>query len=89
MAWIKVDTETLLSYHTHVVGDTHRLKVTNSNNDRTWSLHIKSVEVQDRGFYMCQINTEPMISQEGYLDVTGLLQCFYEVLLKFYCINTC
>lgn len=70
VAWIKVDTETLLSYHTHVVGDTHRLKVTNSNNDRQWSLHIKSVEVSDRGFYMCQINTEPMISQEGYLDVT-------------------
>ncbi|GFU08374.1 hemicentin-1 [Nephila pilipes] len=70
VAWIKVDTETLLSYHTHVVPRDNRLKVTNSNSDRQWFLHIKNLDVSDRGFYMCQINTEPMISERGYLDVT-------------------
>ncbi|GIX98465.1 lachesin [Caerostris extrusa] len=71
VAWIKVDTETLLSYHTHVIPRDNRLKVTNSNSDRQWFLHIKNLDVSDRGFYMCQINTEPMISEKGYLDVTG------------------
>ncbi|XP_071034584.1 lachesin [Parasteatoda tepidariorum] len=70
VAWVKVDTETLLSFHTHVVPRDSRLKVTNSNSDRQWFLHIKNLNVSDRGIYMCQINTEPMISQEGYLDVT-------------------
>ncbi|XP_055940328.1 lachesin-like isoform X2 [Argiope bruennichi] len=70
VAWIKVDTETLLSYHTHVIPRDNRLKVTNSNSDRQWFLHIKNLDVSDRGFYMCQINTEPMISEKGYLDVT-------------------
>ncbi|KAG8192552.1 hypothetical protein JTE90_015187 [Oedothorax gibbosus] len=68
VAWIKLDTQTLLSYHTHVVSRDKRLKITNSNK-RQWYLHIKDVNVQDRGYYMCQINTEPMISQQGFLDV--------------------
>ncbi|XP_054706544.1 lachesin-like [Uloborus diversus] len=70
VAWIKVDTETLLSYHTYVIPRDSRLKVSNSNSDRQWDLHIRNVDVSDRGFYMCQINTEPMINQEGFLDVT-------------------
>ncbi|KAG8192551.1 hypothetical protein JTE90_015186 [Oedothorax gibbosus] len=70
VAWIKMDTETLLSYHVHVIPRDNRLRVTNSNSDRQWFLHIKNLDVSDRGFYMCQINTEPMISEMGYLDVT-------------------
>ncbi|XP_015924453.2 lachesin [Parasteatoda tepidariorum] len=68
VAWIKLDTQTLLSYHIHVISRDKRLKITNSNQ-RQWFLHIKDVNVSDRGYYMCQINTEPMISQAGYLDV--------------------
>ncbi|XP_054706546.1 hemicentin-1-like [Uloborus diversus] len=68
VAWIKLDTQTLLSYQTHVISRDRRLKITNSNK-RQWFLHIKDVNVLDRGYYMCQINTEPMISQAGYLDV--------------------
>lgn len=36
-----------------------------------WYLHIREVQEADRGFYMCQINTDPMKSQVGYLDVVG------------------
>ncbi|GFU39784.1 hypothetical protein NPIL_401 [Nephila pilipes] len=68
VAWIKVDTQTLLTLDTHVISRDRRLKITNSNK-RQWYLHIKDVSVLDRGYYMCQINTEPMISQEGFLDV--------------------
>ncbi|XP_055940397.1 lachesin-like [Argiope bruennichi] len=68
VAWIKVDTQTLLTLDTHVISRDRRLKITNSNK-RQWFLNIKDVSVLDRGYYMCQINTEPMISQEGFLDV--------------------
>ncbi|GFV89883.1 putative lachesin [Trichonephila clavipes] len=70
VAWIKVDTQTLLTLDTHVISRDRRLKITNSNK-RQWYLHIKDVSVLDRGYYMCQINTEPMISQDGFLDVMG------------------
>jgi hypothetical protein len=29
------------------------------------------VKETDRGWYMCQINTDPMKSQIGYLEVVG------------------
>ncbi|KAL1420863.1 hypothetical protein MTO96_004242 [Rhipicephalus appendiculatus] len=35
----------------------------------TGKLHIRNVQPSDKGFYMCQINTEPMITEVGFLDV--------------------
>ena len=26
---------------------------------------------EDKGFYMCQVNTDPMVSTVGHLDVVG------------------
>lgn len=40
----------------------------------TWSLHIRQLKESDRDCYMCQINTSPMISQLGCLDIQG--QCY-------------
>jgi len=37
----------------------------------TWSLHIRQLKETDRDCYMCQINTSPMISQLGCLDIQG------------------
>ncbi|KAL2734020.1 limbic system-associated membrane protein-like isoform X1 [Vespula squamosa] len=34
-----------------------------------WYLHIRDVNPSDQGYYMCQINTEPMKSQTGFLEV--------------------
>ncbi|XP_054714188.1 lachesin-like [Uloborus diversus] len=67
VAWIKMDTQTLLSIHKNVITRDQRIRVT--HNNLHWNLHIKEVEEKDRGYYMCQINTEPMVSQLGYLDV--------------------
>ncbi|KAI8420903.1 hypothetical protein MSG28_008078 [Choristoneura fumiferana] len=39
------------------------------NDHRSWYLHIKSVQEVDRGWYMCQVNTDPMRSRKGYLQV--------------------
>lgn len=41
------------------------------DNANTWTLHVTQVQQEDRGFYMCQINSNPMISQVGYLQVVG------------------
>lgn len=38
---------------------------------RAWILRIRDVKETDKGWYMCQINTDPMKSQVGYLDVVG------------------
>ncbi|XP_077512341.1 neurotrimin-like [Amblyomma americanum] len=68
VAWIKMDTETLLTYHRHIIVGEPRLRVSD-NNERHWQLHIRNAQPSDKGFYMCQINTEPMITEVGFLDV--------------------
>ncbi|XP_068909845.1 neurotrimin-like isoform X2 [Tenebrio molitor] len=68
VAWLRVDTQTILTIHSHVITKNHRIAVTHSEH-RTWYLHIRDVRESDRGWYMCQINTDPMKSQIGYLDV--------------------
>ena len=35
----------------------------------TFNLRIANVQQEDRGVYMCQINTDPMISLKAQLDV--------------------
>ncbi|XP_054714660.1 lachesin-like [Uloborus diversus] len=67
VAWIKMDTQTLLSIHKNVITRDQRIRVT--HNNMQWNLHIKEVDKKDRGYYMCQINTQPMVSERGYLDV--------------------
>ncbi|XP_058810812.1 neurotrimin-like [Phymastichus coffea] len=68
VAWLRVDTQTILTIASHVITKNHRIGVSHSEH-RTWFLHIKEVKETDRGWYMCQINTDPMKSQIGYLDV--------------------
>lgn len=68
VAWLRVDTQTILTIHTHVISRSRRVGVTHSDQ-RTWFLHIRELRETDRGWYMCQINTDPMKSQLGYLDV--------------------
>ncbi|BES91644.1 Immunoglobulin domain [Nesidiocoris tenuis] len=68
VAWLRVDTQTILTIHGHVITKNHRIGVTHSDR-RSWCLHIKEIRESDRGWYMCQINTDPMKSQVGFLDV--------------------
>ncbi|XP_045468329.1 lachesin-like isoform X2 [Harmonia axyridis] len=68
VAWLRVDTQTILTIQGHVITKNHRIGVTHSEQ-KTWYLHIKEVKESDKGWYMCQINTDPMKSQVGYLDV--------------------
>lgn len=76
VAWVRVDTQTILSIHHNVI--TQNPRVTLSYNDhRSWYLHIRDVHEEDRGWYMCQVNTDPMRSRQGYLQVVGEYACIY------------
>ncbi|KMQ95686.1 polycomb protein sfmbt [Lasius niger] len=39
------------------------------DEEATWQLHIRALKEADRGCYMCQLNTKPMLSQLGCVDV--------------------
>ncbi|KAF7405898.1 hypothetical protein HZH68_005267 [Vespula germanica] len=73
VAWLRVDTQTILTIANHVITKNHRISVSHSDH-RTWFLHIREVRESDRGWYMCQINTDPMKSQIGYLEVVGTVR---------------
>lgn len=70
VAWLRIDTQTILTIATHVITKNHRIAVTHSGH-RTWSLHIKDTKESDKGWYMCQVNTDPMSSNTGFLEVVG------------------
>ena len=63
-----MDTQTILSIQNHVITKNHRISISHTEH-RIWQLRIRDVKESDRGWYMCQINTDPMKSQVGYLDV--------------------
>ncbi|KAI5712523.1 hypothetical protein M8J76_012950 [Diaphorina citri] len=68
VAWVRVDTQTILSIHHNVITQNPRISLT-YNDHRSWFLNIKNVQESDRGWYMCQVNTDPMRSRQGYLQV--------------------
>lgn len=68
VGWVKADTKAIQAIHIHVITNNHRVSVSH-NGQTTWNLHIRNVQEEDRGQYMCQINTDPMKSQMGYLEV--------------------
>lgn len=70
VAWIHIDRQMILTIHRHVISRIPRYSVT-FDNSNTWVLHVKEAHQEDRGYYMCQVNTNPMISQVGYLQVVG------------------
>ncbi|CAG4965174.1 unnamed protein product [Colias eurytheme] len=68
VGWVKADTKAIQAIHVHVITNNHRVGVSH-NGQTVWNLHIRNVQEDDRGQYMCQINTDPMKSQMGYLEV--------------------
>eukprot|EP00094_Tigriopus_californicus_P005374 TCALIF_05181-PB protein Name:"Similar to LAC Lachesin (Schistocerca americana)" AED:0.33 eAED:0.33 QI:38/0.4/0.16/1/0.6/0.33/6/0/329 len=69
IAWIRVDTQTILTMNENVISRNHRFYIDHNKLDRQWSLSIREVKPSDQGWYMCQINTDPMMSTTGYLEV--------------------
>ncbi|XP_066990284.1 lachesin-like [Macrobrachium rosenbergii] len=68
VAWVQVDTQTILTIHKQVITRNPRISLLH-NDHRTWHLQLKNVRESDRGWYMCQVNTDPMRYRQGYVDV--------------------
>ncbi|XP_015836845.1 protein amalgam isoform X1 [Tribolium castaneum] len=77
VAWIKADTKAILAIHEHVITNNARLSVTH-NDFNTWTLNIRNVKREDRGQYMCQVNTDPMKMQTAFLEVVIPPDIIYE-----------
>ena len=67
---MRVDTQTILTIHHNIITRNQRVSLSHHDH-KTWRLHLNRVEENDRGWYMCQINTDPMRSKRGYLQVVG------------------
>ena len=62
VGWVKSDTKAIQTLHEKVITFNSRIKVS-GDFKTTFNLHVTSVQEEDRGQYMCQLNTDPMISQ--------------------------
>ncbi|XP_011154716.1 lachesin [Harpegnathos saltator] len=81
VGWLRAEDQTILSMGERRVTHSPRFFVTLENaktknqtqsreeEEATWQLHIRSLKEADRGCYMCQLNTKPMLSQLGCVDV--------------------
>lgn len=68
VAWIFVETQTILTIHHTIITKNPRFSLAR-NDHKHWYLRISDVRPSDRGMYMCQVNSDPMMSQVGYLDI--------------------
>ena len=73
VAWMHFEQSAILTVHNHVITRNPRISVTHDKHDKhkTWFLHIANVQEEDKGRYMCQINTVTAKTQFGYLHVVG------------------
>ena len=62
----------ILTIHNHVITRIPRFSISHDKH-LTWTLKIEKVTEEDKGFYMCQVNTDPMVSTVGHIDVVGKL----------------
>lgn len=83
VAWFHKDKHTLLALQEKVIFRNGRLRVS-SHASTTFYLHVHDVREEDRGAYMCQINTSPMKSQTGHLHVVGM----YEMKIACVCAHS-
>lgn len=67
----------IIAINTKVVIQNERISVkyedkqSNHQSFSIWKLILRQLKETDRGCYVCQINTSPMISRTGCLDVLG------------------
>lgn len=72
VGWVKADTKAIQAIHEHVITHNPRVSVSHGGH-AAWNLHIRDVQEEDRGYYMCQINTDPMKSQVRWDSLYKLL----------------
>ena len=65
-----MDTQTILTIHNNVITRNPRISLKRPKSN-VWTLQLQRVQPDDRGWYMCQINTDPMRHRSGYFEVVG------------------
>ena len=68
VAWIKVSNMDILTIGDYKVTNDDRIKIPQGYVS-DWSLSISSINEDDAGEYICQVNTEPQIISKIYLNV--------------------
>lgn len=76
VAFVHLDRQMILTIERNVITRIPRFQI-HHDNHHTWSLHIENVQKEDKGHYMCQINTDPMLSQIGFVNVVGMKWHFF------------
>lgn len=66
VAWLRVDTQTILTIQNNTITKNHRIGITHTEN-RIWQLRIRDVKESDQGWYMV-IFLKPII-QAVYLSL--------------------
>ncbi|XP_063539611.1 limbic system-associated membrane protein-like [Cydia strobilella] len=68
VGWLRAEDQTVLTMHDRaVLGARYSVS---RDSPRTWQLRIRPLRAEDRGCYMCQINTQPSMKwQIGCIDV--------------------
>lgn len=91
VGWLRLGDQTILSMGEKTVIQSPRFSVTLENvkttnqtpskgeEETTWRLNIHTLKEADRGCYMCQLNTNPMLNQLGCVDVLGMLNCMVHI----------
>ena len=67
VAWIFMETQTSLTILHTIISKNSRFPLARIN--QAWYLKITNVKPSDRGFYMCQLNSDPMMTQKGIFEV--------------------
>ncbi|XP_026683177.1 neuronal growth regulator 1-like, partial [Diaphorina citri] len=68
VAWMHFEQSAILTVANHVITRNPRISVSHDKH-KTWFLHISNIQEEDKGRYMCQINTVTAKTTYGYLHV--------------------
>lgn len=68
-AWLRVEDKGILTIHNNVITRNYRFGLVSDEQAASFQLTIKNVQPSDQGGYMCQINSVPMRSSVGFLEV--------------------
>lgn len=68
VGWVHWDTKKILTIQKTVITYDPRIS-TSGDLKSAFNLHISNVQEEDRGVYMCQVNTDPMMFQKATLEV--------------------
>ncbi|XP_069956319.1 lachesin-like isoform X2 [Cherax quadricarinatus] len=68
VTWMHLNRVMLLTIDETTITLIPRFRVTR-DDPTTWTLHIRNVQPDDTGYYVCQVNIEPAINRVGYVQV--------------------